>query len=112
MFISPKNYRSIVLRDTLYLLIDKQNTVLKFSDYLTEISKSNLKPILKSCFSNLTETEGRISITYFIALLLNDRVNIKDFKARTGIDDSEEITLVEMSVIVLHDLLTQRLIAE
>lgn len=101
-----------LLRDTLFLLIDKQDTVLKFSDYLTEISKSNLKPILKSCFSNLIETDGRISITNFIALLLNDRVNIKDFKARTGIDDSEEITLVEMSVVVLHDLLTQRLIAE
>ncbi len=101
-----------LLRDTLFLLIDKQDTPLKFSDYLTEISKSDLKSIIKSCFSNTTETQGRISVTDFIALLVNDRVNIKDFKARTGIGESEEITLVDLSVIVLHDLLTERLTTE
>lgn len=101
-----------LLRDTLYLLIDKQDTSLKFSDYLTEISKADIKPILKSCFNNLDELDGKISITSFIALLVNDRINIKDFKARTGIDDSEEITLTELAVIVLHDILTQRLISE
>jgi len=101
-----------LLRDTLFLLIDKQDSLLKFSDYLTKISKDNIKSILKSCFCNLAELEGRISITSFIALLVNDRVTIKDFKTRTGIEDSEEITLTELAVIVLHDLLTQRLTSE
>ena len=101
-----------LLRDTLFLLIDKQDSLLKFSDYLTEISKDNLKPILKSCFVNLVENEGRISITDFIALLVNDKINIKDFKTRTGIEGSEKITLTELSVVVLHDLLTQRLIVK
>jgi len=101
-----------LLRDTLFLLIDKEDSKFTFSDYLIEISNEGLKPILKSCFDNLDEGEGRISITDFIALLVNDRINIKDFKTRTGIEDSEEITLTELSVVVLHDLLTQRLIAE
>lgn len=101
-----------LLRDTLFPLINRQDMAVKFSDYLTEVSKSNLKPILKSYFSNLIETKGRISITDFIALLLNDKINIKDFQARTGIEENEEITLVELSVIVLHDLLTKRLIAK
>lgn len=101
-----------LLRDTLFLLIDKQDLSLKFSDYLAEISKEDNKSILKSCFGSLFESEGRISITSFIALLVNDRININDFKARTGIEDSEEITLCELSVVVLHDLLTLRLIAE
>ncbi len=101
-----------LLRDTLYLLIDKQDTPVNFSDYLTQISTENIKPILKPFFNKLNENEGRISVTDFIALLLNDRVNIKDFKLRTGIDETETITLTNLSVVVLHDLLTQRLIAE
>lgn len=101
-----------LLRDTLFLLIDKEDSKFTFSEYLKEISNEDLKPILKSCFDNLDEGEGRISITDFIALLVNDRINIKDFKNKTGIDESEEITLVELSVVVLHDLLTKRLIAK
>lgn len=101
-----------LLRDSLFLLIDKNDSSFKFSDYLTEISKDNIKQILKSCFGNLDELDGRISITSFIALFVNDRITIKDFKTRTGIEDSEEITLTELAVIVLHDLLTQRLISE
>ncbi len=101
-----------LLRDTLFLLIDRQDSSFKFSNYLTDISEDDFKPILKSCFGNLDEREGRISITSFIALLVNDRITIKDFKTRTGIEESEEITLTELAVIVLHDLLTQRLISE
>lgn len=101
-----------LLRDTLFLLIDKQDTPVKFSDYLTQISTENLKSILKPSFNELNESEGRISVTDFISLLLNGRVGIKDFKARTGIDETETITLTDLSVVVLHDLLTQRLIAE
>lgn len=101
-----------LLRDTLFLLIDKQDSSFKFSDYLSEISKDTLKPILKSCFINIVERDGRISITDFFALLVNDKIKVKDFKTRTGIDASEKITLSELSVIVLHDLLTQRLISE
>ena len=101
-----------LLRDTLFLLIDKQDTPVKFSDYLSQINNKNLKPILKSCFGNLIEREGRISITDFIALLVNGRIELKDFKSRTGIDETEVITLSDLSVVMLHDLLTQRLIAE
>jgi len=100
------------LRDTLFLLIDKHDDSSKFSDYFTEISKEENKSILKSCFDSPFENEGRISITSFITLLVNDRITIKDFTTRTGIEDSEEITLTELAVIVLHDLLTQRLISE
>lgn len=101
-----------LLRDTLFLLIDKQDVPIKFFDYLTHISRENLKPVLKSCFDNFTECEGRISVTDFMALLVNGRIEIKDFKAKTGIDETETTTLADLSVVVLHDLLTQRLIAE
>lgn len=101
-----------LLRDTLFLLIDKQDTPVKIYDYLSQINNENLKPILKSCFSNLIEREGRISVTDFIALLVDGTIELKDFKSRTGIDETAVITLSDLSVIILHDLLTQRLIAE
>ncbi len=101
-----------LLRDTLFLLIDKDDSSFKFSEYLSEISKDTLKPILKSCLTNIVEGDGRISITDFFALLANDKIKAKDFKIRTGIEASEKVTLNELSVIVLHDLLTQRLISE
>jgi len=100
-----------LLRDTLFLLIDRQDVPIKFSDYLSQISNENLKPILKPYLSNLKEVEGRISVTDFIALLVNDRIKSCDFKARTGIEETEVITLTDLSVVVLHDLITQRLIA-
>ncbi|MDX1905451.1 MAG: GTPase-associated system all-helical protein GASH [Bacteroidia bacterium] len=101
-----------LLRDTLFLLINKQDTPVNFSDYLTQIQTEKLKLILKPYFTTLNEIEGRISVTDFISLLLNGRVSINDFKLRTGIDETESITLTDLSVVVLHDLLIQRLIAE
>lgn len=101
-----------LLRDTLFLLNEKEDDSMKFVDYLTAISESALKLTLKPYFPNLNENEGRISITDFIALLVNDRTKTKDFKSKTGIDEKEKITLCELSVAVLHDLLTQRLISE
>lgn len=101
-----------LLRDTLFLLIDKKDTPVKFSEYLSQINNENLKPILKYCFGNIIDREGRMSVTDFIALLANGKIELKDFKVRTGIDETEVTTLADLSVVVLHDLLTQRLIAE
>ena len=101
-----------LLRDTLYLLNDKQDESLKFKDYLTTISEVSSKAVLKRYFDEPNEETGRISITDFIGLLVNDRITLTDFHPRTGISEDEEITLSELSVAILHDLLTQRLISE
>lgn len=101
-----------LLRDTLFLLNDKQDEAIKFVDFLKAISEDSLKATLKPYFTELDEEEGRISMTGFIALLVNDRLRIKNFLERTGINEKEEITLGELAVAILHDLLTQRLIKE
>lgn len=101
-----------LLRDTLFLLNDKKDDLIKFTDYLSAISENTLKLILKNYFTTLNEIEGRISITDFIALLLNDRVKITDLFSKTGIKEDEQISLSDLSVAILHDLLTQRLISE
>lgn len=101
-----------LLRDTLFLLNEKKDDLIKFTDYLTTISENTLKLILKNYFTTLNEIEGRISITDFIALLLNDRMKITDLFSKTGIKEDEQISLSDLSVAILHDLLTQRLISE
>lgn len=99
-----------LLKDTLYLLNDKKDDSITFATFLTAISKNELKELLKSYFENIPSYEGKLSITDFLALLLNDRVNVNQFKERTGIDSKEKITHTDFSVTIFHDLLVQYLI--
>jgi hypothetical protein len=101
-----------LLRDTLFLLNEKKEKQLSFSDYLKAISEDSLKSIIKPLFSEMAEDEGRITITDFISLLVNDRATLKDFQIRTGISLDEKTSISDLSVITLHDLLVQRLIEE
>jgi len=101
-----------LLRDTLFQLNGKKDDSITFSAYLSEIIKEGNKTVLKPYFENLDKANGRITITDFLSLLINDRINISNFKERTGIDATEKITLGELSVVLLHDLLTQRLITD
>jgi hypothetical protein len=99
-----------LLKDTLFLLNDKKDDSITFATYLSAISKDEVKQLLKPYFENITSYEGRVSITDFIALLLNDRVNANQFKEKTGIGTKEKVTYSAVSVIIFHDLLTQYLI--
>lgn len=99
-----------LLKDVFYLLNEKKNETVKFIDYLTKISKEKL--ILKDYFGKLNETMGRITVTDFIALVVNDKVSINDFYKRTGIKEDELISYSDLSVSILHDFLTQDLTTE
>jgi hypothetical protein len=101
-----------LLRDTLFLLNEKKDESTKFSTLLSEVSNENIKSILKPLFETISEDEGRLSITNYLSLLVNDRIGTAEFKTRTGIDEKEQLTFGDLSVIVLHDLLVQRLISE
>lgn len=101
-----------LLRDTIFLLNEKKDDKVKFIEFLNAISQDEPKEAAKPFFTELTNEEGRISITDFIALLVNDRISIKDFQNRTGIKEKDESSISEIAVAILHDLLTQRLITE
>ncbi len=96
-----------LLKDVFHLLNIKNDQTVKFKDYLEEIIKE--KEILKDYFDNSNESVGRIPVTDFFALLLNDRVSVKDFYDRTGVKEDEVISYSNLSVVILHDLLTQYL---
>ena len=101
-----------LLRETLFLLNDKKDEPIELGEFLKKISESSIKKILKPIFTNLNEDEGRITITDFISLFVNDRIYMKDFQSKTGIKEKDESNISEIAVAILHDLLTQRLIEE
>lgn len=94
-----------LLRDTLFLLNDKVDETVKFSDILSAIENSDKKLELKDCF-NETTREGRISITDFIFLLVEGKTKSKDLLRYTGIDPKKTVTPCSLSVMILHDLLS------
>lgn len=94
-----------LLRDTLYLLNDKIDDAIKFGDILSSIENSDKISELKGCFSELTK-EGRISITDFINLLVEGKVKSKDLLKYTGVDPKKTVTPSDLSVMILHDLLS------
>lgn len=101
-----------LLKDTLFLLNDKKQNPIKFSEYLEAISAEPLKQILKPYFTTLNEEAGKISITDFIGLLIHDRTNTAEFPNQTGISGSDETTSGELAVAILHDTLTHRLLKD
>ncbi len=100
-----------LLRDTIFLLKEKKDTPVTFGDFIKDISQKSLKEKLKGFFLELNEEKGRISITDFIGLLLNDRVTVNELQNRTGIKEKDVSSLGELAVTMLHDLLTKRLIS-
>jgi hypothetical protein len=101
-----------LLRDTLFLLNEKKDEPIKFSEYFAALSDGTLKWVIKPYFISSHPNDGRISLTDFIAMYVNDKIALGDLKTKTGIAEGEETTLSEIAVAVLHDLLVKRLIAK
>jgi hypothetical protein len=101
-----------LLRDTLLLLNHTAAEEITIAEYLKEINQGNNKTMLKEYFDDDDKGTGRISVTDFISVLVNDKLDISSFKQRTGIDEKSKVSLNDIAVIVLHDLLTQHLISD
>ncbi|MDP9080960.1 MAG: hypothetical protein M3O71_26380 [Bacteroidota bacterium] len=101
-----------LLRDTLFLLNEKKDEPIKFSEYFAALSDSTLKSVIKPYFTSSDPQDGRISLTDFIEMYVNDKIALGDLKSKTGVGENEETTLSEIAVAVLHDLLVKRLITK
>ncbi|MFC0320727.1 GTPase-associated system all-helical protein GASH [Olivibacter oleidegradans] len=99
-----------LLRDTLLLLNGKANEKIQFSEVLEEISKDANKNILKEYFKDIDVVSKRISITDFIKLVTHGKVQASSLKQYTGIEDNEEVSLTDIAVMILHDLMAEYLI--
>jgi Ca2+-binding EF-hand superfamily protein len=101
-----------LLKDTLYLLNEKQDEQLTFLQFFSAIDNKEKKEIIKEYFVELAEQDGRITMTNFVNLFAHERVTVEDLKEKTGIDKSASTTLGNIAVSMLHDLLVNRLISE
>ncbi len=99
-----------LLRDTLLLLNDKANEKTKFSKLLEEMFKDDGKNNMKEYFKDIDVPNKRISITDFLTLLTHGKVEPSSLKSYTGIDSNEEVSLADIAVMILHDLMSEYLI--
>lgn len=100
-----------LLRDTLFQLNDKTDEAVKFSDILSAIENSPNKVYLEGCFNGneVDNKDRRITISDFIYLLVKGEVKTKDLLKCTGIDPKKTVTPCDLTVMVLHDLLSNRI---
>lgn len=98
-----------LLRDTLLILNETKGEKIKFKDYFNSLTKDSTKSEVTNLLPEINESDGRISVTDFIVLFLNDKAKLKDFTERTGIKQDDEVSIEDLSVTIFHDLLTKRL---
>jgi hypothetical protein len=98
-----------LLRDTLLILNEKKGEKIKFKDFFNSLIKDSGKSEIINLLPEINESDGRITVTDFIVLFLNDKAKLKDFTERTGIKQDDEVSIEDLSVAIFHDLLTKRL---
>lgn len=101
-----------LLRDTLLILNEKKGEKMKFKDFFNSLLKDSTKSKITNLLPELNESDGRICVTDFILLFLNDKVKAKEFTERTGIKEEDEISIEDLAVAIFHDLLSKRLISK
>lgn len=99
-----------LLKDTLLLLNSNANERIKFSKLLKELSIVQNKAILNDYLEDINIENKRISITDFLSLLIYGKVEPSHLKKYTGIDSNEQVSLTDISVMVLHDSMAGYLI--
>ena len=98
-----------LLRDTLLILNEKKGEKIKFKDFFYSLTKNSTKSEVTNLLPEINDSDGRISVTDFIILFLNEKAKLKDFTERTGIKQDDEVSSEDLSVTIFHDLLTKRL---
>lgn len=99
-----------LLNDTLLLVNKNADEKMTFSEYFTHLEKTENTDLLKDYFKNEDTEIKRISITDFINLVISGSAKVSMLKQYTGIEDKEEVSLSDISVMILHDLMAEHLI--
>ncbi len=99
-----------LLKDTLLLLNEKADEKMSFSILLEQLSEDENKTALKEYFEDNEALSKRISITDFMVLLIHGKAEVTSLKQYTGIDSSEQTSLTDFCVFILHDLMVEYLI--
>ena len=99
-----------LLKDTILLLNNSANTPMPFAQIIDELTKEENNQILKEYFDDFERVERRNTIYHFLSLLIHEKVQSTSLTQFTGIDLTEQISLTDLAVILLHDLMADYLI--
>lgn len=99
-----------LLRDTFLLLEKAAEEKLSFTEILHAIELPENKAILANCLPEPLEGSNRRSVSDYFGLVIHGKTTINTFKQFTGIDASEQATLNDIAVMVLHDFMSKHLI--
>jgi hypothetical protein len=106
--ISPVSVE-FLLRDTVISLNNTAETKMSFKELFSFLNNEQNKLLLQR-YLVMESGSARITVTNFLAKLANEAVGVNTFKEKTGIAETEQLSLDDLAVIVIRDLLTRRLI--
>src|SRR5690606_1204813 len=90
------------LIETLKCLSINADKKIKISDFLLMVEQSN--SVLENFIPNFTSEYERISFANFIQGFIHGKYQAKQFKSLVGVSDSTELTLIEITLWLFHDL--------
>jgi hypothetical protein len=89
--------------------ISQEDQKMSFEALIESINKSESKEALANLFFKKETIDGRIGLLEFIRNVLFDGMEISELKNRVGLDPKKELSVLEFSVWMFHELQANRL---
>lgn len=89
-------------------IYDREDKI-KISDLLSKIEENNER--LQKVLGDYIEVDGRLSLLSFLKGIIDRRYVNNQFKAKTGIDPTTEITKSEFALWMFHDSQVQKIVS-
>lgn len=99
-----------LLRDTFRLLGDEYQKTTTIEALLDDLAAAQHRPLLKQLLEPESPVEGRMTLVEFLAQLLQNQVQKGEVFEKTGIAPDRTLTPADLSMLVLNELLTAKLI--
>jgi len=101
-----------LLTDTYRAVVGSSGEEQPLSELLAAYENEATQQLLAPHLSLMTDCGERTTLTAFLAQVVHSQRLVKKLTSNTGLRDSSKATAVELAVLVLHDLLTERIIQE
>ncbi len=101
-----------LLTDTYRAVIGKEPQKQTLIELLRPFEEEQRQKLLAPHLSLMTDCSERTTLTAFLAQVIHDQRQLKKFATYTGLRAESQASPDQLAVIVLHDLLTERLIKE
>jgi hypothetical protein len=98
-----------LLLDAYRTLTGEQDPAQSLGELLAQVEEAPVRQLLRAHLPLQRDCGERTSLTGFILQVVHEERSASQLTARTGLRADQAITGAELAVLVLHDLLTERL---